>query len=567
MRLLVLWIAAFPLLAPLTAFARPWTDNTGTHEVEAELLAFDGTQAVLRKQSGVIITVPLEKLSEADRQFLIEDAKKKEAAAAAPPPAAAPAMPPAPAPNTPAPTWQTPANLAPVTGSAQQIAASTESIARRAVLIAALGPGGLAVPRLDRSDRNRCRGRGGNQFHRQHFVAAQRRLRVDHRRVACRPCFCLPAQPPVRARHDSGRSARCGRFALCAGKHLGDCAARRPGRRRGLGGGPGKDALGIQCHWWKNRSRHSGPRPQGRGRKPTKRRFTADSAPPPAAEFAAEEPAEINAAGATTVGDTFALPAVDRGHDEWQSPADSVASEFEEPQIGAEESADLDFGDSHEPPPESATPWDASPAAASGFNEPPRISPEEPAELDFVDSLEHEASPQSPAPWDEAPAKFAAGEVVEADEIEASDDLPLIDESEEEWHGASQTTLSEIAEPPLRHEEPADLDFGESFGHEEPPKSPPALAAADDAFDMVFEEPASNAASDSAEREVLPFEMSDSGADLGDTTVSDDFLLDPADAKEAKPAEEVGSRRGRVQLVGVKLLCRRRKCGDDDRRG
>jgi hypothetical protein len=49
---------------------RTWTDSTGTFSVEAELLHFAGGVVHLRKLDGTIITLPIERLSAEDQQWV-----------------------------------------------------------------------------------------------------------------------------------------------------------------------------------------------------------------------------------------------------------------------------------------------------------------------------------------------------------------------------------------------------------------------------------------------------------------------------------------------------------------
>ena len=57
-------------LAP-TAFARTWTDDTGTYHIDAELAGIENGRAVLRRPGGAgEVRIPLERLSKADRDFL-----------------------------------------------------------------------------------------------------------------------------------------------------------------------------------------------------------------------------------------------------------------------------------------------------------------------------------------------------------------------------------------------------------------------------------------------------------------------------------------------------------------
>ena len=59
-----------------TAQARVWTDTTGRYTLEADLIAFDDKHVILQRADHHLGAVPIEKLSEADREFL----KSKEAA-------------------------------------------------------------------------------------------------------------------------------------------------------------------------------------------------------------------------------------------------------------------------------------------------------------------------------------------------------------------------------------------------------------------------------------------------------------------------------------------------------
>jgi hypothetical protein len=49
---------------------RTWTDVTGKYKVEAELVKIENGQVTLRKANGDRTTLPVDKLSEADREFL-----------------------------------------------------------------------------------------------------------------------------------------------------------------------------------------------------------------------------------------------------------------------------------------------------------------------------------------------------------------------------------------------------------------------------------------------------------------------------------------------------------------
>lgn len=51
-------------------FARLWTDATGRHRVEADLVESDDQKVVLKRAGGKLVTIPVEKLSDADREFV-----------------------------------------------------------------------------------------------------------------------------------------------------------------------------------------------------------------------------------------------------------------------------------------------------------------------------------------------------------------------------------------------------------------------------------------------------------------------------------------------------------------
>ena len=57
-------------VAALTAQQRTWTDNTGRFSVEAEFEEVKEDSVVLKKASGSLITVPVARLSETDREYL-----------------------------------------------------------------------------------------------------------------------------------------------------------------------------------------------------------------------------------------------------------------------------------------------------------------------------------------------------------------------------------------------------------------------------------------------------------------------------------------------------------------
>lgn len=66
------------LLTPVQAsWARKWTDNTGKFSIEAELVEFQGDKVVLKKTNGTLITLSVERMSDADRQYLDTLAQKQ----------------------------------------------------------------------------------------------------------------------------------------------------------------------------------------------------------------------------------------------------------------------------------------------------------------------------------------------------------------------------------------------------------------------------------------------------------------------------------------------------------
>ncbi len=62
------------LLTALSLQAREWTDATGAFRVVAELVAVRGDKVVLEKADGQIITIPINRLSIADQDFLRQQA-------------------------------------------------------------------------------------------------------------------------------------------------------------------------------------------------------------------------------------------------------------------------------------------------------------------------------------------------------------------------------------------------------------------------------------------------------------------------------------------------------------
>ena len=71
MRSLIAAVLVLTVCAPVS-FARQWTDSTGKFTIEAEFVEFKDGEVRLKKASGSIITIPVEKLSEADQKFVRE---------------------------------------------------------------------------------------------------------------------------------------------------------------------------------------------------------------------------------------------------------------------------------------------------------------------------------------------------------------------------------------------------------------------------------------------------------------------------------------------------------------
>lgn len=95
------------------AKAREWTDASGAFKIDAELVAVRNGKVILEKKDGSLLTVPLERLSAKDQDFL----KAKDAPAPQPAAAAAPVS-------------SAPASLPAVSGSATELAAQAEKILR-----------------------------------------------------------------------------------------------------------------------------------------------------------------------------------------------------------------------------------------------------------------------------------------------------------------------------------------------------------------------------------------------------------------------------------------------------
>jgi hypothetical protein len=57
-------------------WARKWTSSDGNFSIEADLVAFADGQVTLKKADGETISVPIARLSAADRRFVIGERKK-----------------------------------------------------------------------------------------------------------------------------------------------------------------------------------------------------------------------------------------------------------------------------------------------------------------------------------------------------------------------------------------------------------------------------------------------------------------------------------------------------------
>jgi hypothetical protein len=63
--------------APVSgAELRSWTDQSGEHTVEAELVDYDAKSAVLKKDNGRLVTVPINMLSKQDQSYLESEEAK-----------------------------------------------------------------------------------------------------------------------------------------------------------------------------------------------------------------------------------------------------------------------------------------------------------------------------------------------------------------------------------------------------------------------------------------------------------------------------------------------------------
>jgi len=80
MRLAFLAAALLLFAAALPAEMRKWTSQDGRFSTEAELVDHNATTVTLKKPSGETVSVPLAKLSDADRRFVLTPPAKSAAA-------------------------------------------------------------------------------------------------------------------------------------------------------------------------------------------------------------------------------------------------------------------------------------------------------------------------------------------------------------------------------------------------------------------------------------------------------------------------------------------------------
>ena len=102
MRRMSLPLLVCALLFAATAEAREWIDSTGKFKIVGELVVVRAGKAIIEKADGSIITVPVDKLSAADQEFLKSLDKPAPMPSASPTPATTPARPSTPSPAAPA---------------------------------------------------------------------------------------------------------------------------------------------------------------------------------------------------------------------------------------------------------------------------------------------------------------------------------------------------------------------------------------------------------------------------------------------------------------------------------
>jgi formylglycine-generating enzyme required for sulfatase activity len=62
--------AGLLLVVAASTSAREWTDNTGAHKTEADLVEVRGNEVVLKKPNGQVISLPIDRLSKSDQEYL-----------------------------------------------------------------------------------------------------------------------------------------------------------------------------------------------------------------------------------------------------------------------------------------------------------------------------------------------------------------------------------------------------------------------------------------------------------------------------------------------------------------
>ncbi|HVT26502.1 MAG TPA: SHD1 domain-containing protein [Lacipirellulaceae bacterium] len=67
----LLLVIAVVVALPNLASARIWTDSTGRYTIDADLIAFNGQMVVLKRADHQLGEVPIDKLSKADRKYLV----------------------------------------------------------------------------------------------------------------------------------------------------------------------------------------------------------------------------------------------------------------------------------------------------------------------------------------------------------------------------------------------------------------------------------------------------------------------------------------------------------------
>ena len=70
LRTLSVLVAGLWLVTASPGWAREWKDNTGKFSVEAELVKAQEDSVLLKRTDGVVIKVPLRRLSRADLRYL-----------------------------------------------------------------------------------------------------------------------------------------------------------------------------------------------------------------------------------------------------------------------------------------------------------------------------------------------------------------------------------------------------------------------------------------------------------------------------------------------------------------